>query len=96
MPSATEAGSYSADVPGFAPEAIEADVERNVLTVKAQRLSGAAGEDVGMQLGERPVDLLSRQSFLDDTLDPQRIDADCKPGCRPCASRSQEGMSAGN
>ena len=68
------------DVPGVAPEAIELDIERNVLTVKAERPSAAVGRDVEMQVGERPVGVFSRQLFLGDALDPQNIDADYSAG----------------
>ncbi|MGD9988193.1 Hsp20/alpha crystallin family protein [Pseudonocardia sp.] len=65
----------SFDLPGVDPEAIELDVERNVLTVKAERRPAAAGEHVEMQVAERPSGVFSRQLFLGDTLDTERIDA---------------------
>jgi HSP20 family protein len=61
------------DLPGIAPDAIELDVERNVLTVKAERRP--IGKDVEMQVSERPLGAFSRQLFLGDTLDTDRIDA---------------------
>ncbi|MFS8099118.1 Hsp20 family protein [Lentzea alba] len=61
------------DLPGVAPDAIELDVERNVLTVKAERRP--IGKDVEMQVSERPLGAFSRQLFLGDTLDTDRIDA---------------------
>ena len=63
------------DLPGVAPEAIELDVERNVLTVKAERRPAATGEQVEMQVAERPLGVFSRQLFLGDTLDADHIDA---------------------
>jgi HSP20 family protein len=63
------------DLPGVSPEAIELDVERNVLTVKAERRPVAAGEHVEMQVAERPLGVFSRQLFLGDTLDTDHIDA---------------------
>jgi hypothetical protein len=41
------------DLPGVSPEAIELDVERNVLTVKAERRPVVTGEQVEMQVAER-------------------------------------------
>lgn len=61
------------DLPGITPDAIELDVERNVLTVKAERRP--IGKDVEMQVSERPLGAFSRQLFLGDTLDTDRIDA---------------------
>ena len=60
------------DLPGVAPDAIELDVERNVLTVKAERRPDRVGEDVEMQVAERPLGVFSRQLFLGDTLDTER------------------------
>ena len=63
----------SFDLPGVSPDAIELDVERNVLTVKAERRP--IGKDVEMQVSERPLGAFSRQLFLGDTLDTDHIDA---------------------
>jgi HSP20 family protein len=59
------------DLPGVAPESIDLDVERNVLTVKAER----KGEGTDLQVAERPKGVFSRQLFLGDTLDTDRIEA---------------------
>ena len=63
------------DLPGVDPDAIELDVERNVLTVKAERRPVVTGEHVEMQVAERPLGVFSRQLFLGDTLDTDHIDA---------------------
>jgi len=63
------------DLPGVTPEAIELDVERNVLTVKAERRPTATGDGVEMQVAERPLGVFSRQLFLGDTLDTDHINA---------------------
>jgi HSP20 family protein len=63
------------DLPGVAADAIELDVERNVLTVKAERRPAATGEQVEMQVAERPLGVFSRQLFLGETLDADHIDA---------------------
>ena len=68
------------DLPGVSPDAIELDVERNVLTVKAERRPAATGEHVEMQVAERPLGVFSRQLFLGDTLDTEHIDAAYEAG----------------
>src|SRR3954454_1169981 len=51
------------DLPGASPDAIERDVERNVLTVKAERRRTVAGDDVELEIAERPLGVFSRQLF---------------------------------
>ena len=68
------------DLPGVSPDAIELDVERNVLTVKAERRPAATGEHVEMQVAERPLGVFSRQLFLGETLDAEHIDASYDAG----------------
>ena len=63
------------DLPGVPAEAIDLDVERNVLTVKAERRPSVVAEGVEMQVAERPLGVFSRQLFLGDTLDTERIEA---------------------
>jgi HSP20 family protein len=63
------------DLPGISPEAIELDVERNVLTVKAERRPTVTGDNVEMQVAERPLGVFSRQLFLGETLDADHIQA---------------------
>jgi HSP20 family protein len=65
----------SFDLPGVSPDAIDLDVERNVLTVKAERRPLELGEGVEMQVAERPLGVFSRQLFLGDALDADRIQA---------------------
>lgn len=62
------------DLPGVDPSSIDLDVERNVLTVKAER-SPVYGDDVELQVAERARGTFSRQLFLGDTLDVDRIEA---------------------
>jgi HSP20 family protein len=69
----------SFDLPGIDPDAIELTVERNVLTVKAERRPHVAS-DVEMQVAERPLGVFSRQLFLGETLDTGRIDATYEAG----------------
>jgi HSP20 family protein len=68
------------DLPGVTPDAIEVDVERNVLTVKAERRPTVHDSDVEMQVAERPLGVFSRQLFLGDTLDADRIHAEYEAG----------------
>ncbi|MFG2415380.1 Hsp20/alpha crystallin family protein [Streptomyces goshikiensis] len=68
------------DLPGVKPEAIDIDVERNMLTVKAERRPAAKNDTVQMELSERPLGVFSRQIMLADTLDTERIEADYDAG----------------
>ena len=62
------------DLPGVASDSIDLTVERNVLTVHAVRKpSGTEGAE--MLLAERPQGTFSRQLFLGETLDTDRLDA---------------------
>jgi len=70
----------SFDLPGISPDAIDLDVERNVLTVKAERRPLELGEGVEMQVAERPLGVFSRQLFLGETLDAERIEASYEAG----------------
>jgi HSP20 family protein len=67
------------DLPGVDPAAIELDVERHVLTVKAER-SLPAQDGAEYQVSERPRGVFSRQLFLGDTLDVEHIDASYDAG----------------
>jgi HSP20 family protein len=67
------------DLPGVDPASIDLDVERNVLTVKAQR-QPTVGEGMELQVAERPRGLFSRQLFLGDSLDVDRIEANYHAG----------------
>ena len=61
------------DLPGVSRESIDLDVERNVLTVRAERLPGNG--DWEMLASERPRGMFSRQLVLGDNLDLDRIEA---------------------
>jgi HSP20 family protein len=67
------------DLPGIDPETIDLDVERNVLSVRAERRSPAP-EGAEMIAAERPTGTFTRQLFLGDTLDTERIDASYDAG----------------
>ncbi|MFI8085426.1 Hsp20/alpha crystallin family protein [Kitasatospora sp. NPDC086009] len=68
------------DLPGVDPEAIDIDVERNMVTVKAERRPRRESEGVKWELSERPLGVFSRQVMLSDTLDPAGITADYDTG----------------
>jgi HSP20 family protein len=68
------------DLPGVDPQAIDIDVERNMLTVRAERRPVTKADDVQMELSERPLGVFSRQIVLADTLDTERIQADYDAG----------------
>ncbi|MDQ1403313.1 MAG: hypothetical protein QOG03_1629 [Actinomycetota bacterium] len=67
------------DLPGVDAQSIELTVEKNVLTVHAQR-ARAQAEDVELLVAERPHGTFSRQLFMGDTLDTERIDAQYADG----------------
>jgi HSP20 family protein len=68
------------DLPGVRTESIELTVEKNVLTVHAERSRPADSDNIEMVAAERPQGSFSRQLFLGDTLDPDRIEADYAAG----------------
>ena len=61
------------DLPGVTPDSIELDVERNVVTVKAERPVRAS--DADLIAAERAHGVFSRQLVLGDNLDTSRITA---------------------
>ncbi|MYR55480.1 Hsp20 family protein [Streptomyces sp. SID625] len=67
------------DLPGVDPETIDLDVERNVLNVHAERRPPAP-EGAEMIVAERPTGTFTRQLFLGETLDTERIDASYEAG----------------
>ena len=67
------------DLPGVDASSIDLTVEKNVLTVHAERRR-AAPDGVEMLVGERPQGTFSRQLFLGESLDTERIDAQYADG----------------
>ncbi|MCA6094857.1 Hsp20/alpha crystallin family protein [Streptomyces sp. SCA3-4] len=67
------------DLPGVDPETIDLDVERNVVSIHAER-KPTAPEGAEMIAAERPTGTFSRQLFLGDTLESDRIDASYDAG----------------
>ena len=66
------------DLPGVAPESIDLDVERNVLTIRAERV--ASNGDWQMLASERVRGSFSRQLVLGDNLDLEKIEAAYRDG----------------
>ncbi len=67
------------DLPGVNPDAVELTVEKNVLTVRAERTK-PTGEGVEMLVAERPQGTFTRQMFLGETLDTEKIEAQYDAG----------------
>ncbi|GAA3706125.1 molecular chaperone Hsp18 [Microlunatus aurantiacus] len=66
------------DLPGVDVDSIDLDVERNVITVRAERPNRAS--DAELLAAERPRGVFSRQLVLGDNLDTQRIGANYRSG----------------
>ena len=62
------------DLPGVDLNSVDLDVERNVLTVRAERRTSTS-DDTDMIAAERPQGVFSRQLILGDTLDTDRVQA---------------------
>src|SRR3954451_22514859 len=61
------------DLPGVEPDTLDIDIERNVLTLRAER--AARNGDWEMLASERPTGLFSRQLVLGDNLDLDHVDS---------------------
>jgi HSP20 family protein len=68
------------DLPGVNPDSIDLTVEQNVLTVRAERNAVDAADDVEVLVSECPAGTFTRQIFLGETLDAERIAADYTAG----------------
>lgn len=66
------------DLPGVNPESIEVTVEKNVLTLKAERHWKTEG--VQTVVCERPTGTFSRELFLGESLDTDKISASYENG----------------
>jgi HSP20 family protein len=67
------------DLPGIRADSITLTVEQNVLTVRAERVPAEA-DGAQMIVAERPYGTFTRQVFLGETLDADRISADYNAG----------------
>jgi HSP20 family protein len=66
------------DLPGMKPDSLDLDIERNVITVRGERPGLDTSRD--MLAAERPRGVFSRQLFLGENLDTDRIEADYTDG----------------
>jgi HSP20 family protein len=66
------------DLPGVSPDSIDLDVERNVVSVRAERAN--RNENIEMLAAERPRGVFSRQLVVGDTLDTDNIGASYDAG----------------
>ena len=67
------------DLPGVDPASIDLTVEKNVLTVSAQR-EWQPSEDQQVVATERPQGSFSRQLFLGEGLDSEHVEASYEAG----------------
>jgi HSP20 family protein len=67
------------DVPGTSLDSIDITVEQNVLTVHAER-PGVKGNGIELIVSERATGKFSRQVFLGETLDADKVTADYTAG----------------
>lgn len=67
------------DLPGVDPDSIELTSEQNVLTIRAERVFETQ-EDDELIVSERPQGIYSRQLFVSDALDTDRIEANYDRG----------------
>lgn len=66
------------DLPGIDSDSIDIDVERNVVTIRAER--PMRDENLEMVASERPRGVFSRQLVLGENLDTEHITADYNAG----------------
>jgi HSP20 family protein len=67
------------DLPGVKPQDVDLNIERNALTVKAERPVPET-KDAELIAAERPKGVFSRQLFLGDNLDTERVHAEYHAG----------------
>jgi HSP20 family protein len=67
------------DLPGVSADSIDLTVEQNVLTIHAER-KPPVGDNAERVVDERTYGVFSRQLFLGDTLESDRLTADYTAG----------------
>ena len=67
------------DLPGVNVDSVDLDIERNVLTVRAERRDPTP-PNVELIAAERPRGVFSRQLILGDTLDTEKVRAQYADG----------------
>jgi HSP20 family protein len=68
------------DLPGVAPADLRVDVERNTLTVQAERKLVAPAEGEELHLGERLAGPVGRSFTLPESVDAARVEARLEHG----------------
>jgi HSP20 family protein len=80
------------DLPGVNADSVDLDLDRNVLTVRAER-ADPAGKETELIASERPRGVFSRQLILGDNLDTENVHATYGAGVLtvriPVAEKSQ-------
>src|ERR1700720_685610 len=76
------------DLPGVKADSLGLDVERNVLTVRAERPDVDSSRE--MVTAERPRGGFSRQLFLGDNLDTDKIEANYHDGVLRSPNRGEK------
>src|ERR1700684_1954380 len=77
------------DLPGISAESIDLTVEQNVLTVRAERVPFHA-DGAETIVAERTYGTFTRQVFLGETLDAERINADYTAGALTLLSPARD------
>ncbi|GFG73945.1 Hsp20/alpha crystallin family protein [Mycobacterium botniense] len=67
------------DLPGITPDSLDVSVERDVVTVRAER-AYPASQDRSWLVAERPHGVFTRHLWLTDRPDPDKISADYTNG----------------
>lgn len=67
------------DLPGITADSIDLTVDQNVLTIRAER-PPASTESIEMLVAERPAGAFSRQVFLSEALDVDKLTAGYNAG----------------
>ncbi|MDQ0620623.1 Hsp20/alpha crystallin family protein [Arthrobacter globiformis] len=70
---------FALDLPGVDLDSMDLGVDKNVLTVRAER-KDTAGKDVEMVASERPRGVFSRQLVLGDAMETDKITANYDAG----------------
>jgi HSP20 family protein len=70
----------TAELPGIDPDAVEIDVEGNVLTMKGEKKVEREHKDERIQLSERRYGAFERSFTLPSTADPEQITAEFRQG----------------
>jgi HSP20 family protein len=68
------------DLPGIDPNTIDLEVERNVLTIKAERPTLDDQGERELLAAERPRGVFTRQLILGDNLDTEHVEAQYDAG----------------